>query len=91
MIMETTCTQFSRQRNAVICRTRRACCQVMLANKALRRTPKSPIRYSAELDKLGRCGTPQVIIPWALRGKVTAVHRADNWLEWRRVTVGAKP
>ena len=89
--MATTCTQFSRQRNAVIYQTRRACCQVMLANKALRRTPKSPIRYSAELDKFGRCGVPQVIIPWAMRSNVTAVHRADNWLGWRWVTVGPKP
>ena len=31
------------------------------------------------------------VIPWAMRSNVTAVHRADNWLEWRRVTVGARP
>ena len=31
------------------------------------------------------------VIPWAMRSNVTAVHRADNWLEWRWVTVGAKP
>jgi peptide/nickel transport system substrate-binding protein len=30
------------------------------------------------------------VIPWAMRGNVTAVHRADNWLEWRWVTVGSK-
>jgi len=31
------------------------------------------------------------VIPWAMRSNVTAVHRADNWLEWRWVTVGPKP
>ena len=31
------------------------------------------------------------VIPWAMRSNVTAVHRADNWLEWRWVTVGARP
>ena len=30
------------------------------------------------------------VIPWAMRSNVTAVHRADNWLEWRWVTVAAK-
>jgi peptide/nickel transport system substrate-binding protein len=30
------------------------------------------------------------VIPWAMRSNVSAVHRADNWLEWRWVTVGAK-
>ena len=28
------------------------------------------------------------VIPWAMRSNVTAVHRADNWLEWRWVQVG---
>ena len=28
------------------------------------------------------------VIPWAMRSNVTAVHRADNGLEWRCVTVG---
>ena len=27
------------------------------------------------------------VIPWAVRQNVTAVHRADNWLEWQWVTV----
>ena len=27
-------------------------------------------------------------IPWATRGNVEVVHRADNWLEWAWVTVG---
>ena len=27
------------------------------------------------------------VIPWAMRKNVDAVHRADNWLEWRWVTV----
>ncbi len=27
------------------------------------------------------------VIPWAARQNVEAVHRADNWLEWRWVTV----
>ena len=27
------------------------------------------------------------VIPWAMRSNVDAVHRADNWLEWRWVTV----
>ncbi len=27
------------------------------------------------------------VIPWAARQNVDAVHRADNWLEWRWVTV----
>ncbi|MDB5857416.1 MAG: hypothetical protein JWQ76_1105 [Ramlibacter sp.] len=27
------------------------------------------------------------VIPWAMRKNVEAVHRADNWLEWRWVTV----
>ena len=27
------------------------------------------------------------VIPWAMRRNVEAVHRADNWLEWRWVTV----
>ena len=27
------------------------------------------------------------VIPWAMRTNVEAVHRADNWLEWRWVTV----
>ena len=31
------------------------------------------------------------VIPWAMRSNVTAVHRTDNWLEWRWVAVGAKP
>ncbi len=30
------------------------------------------------------------VIPWAARSNVTVVHRADNWLEWQWVTVGAK-
>ena len=30
------------------------------------------------------------VIPWGMRSNVTAVHRADNWLEWRWVTVGPK-
>lgn len=30
------------------------------------------------------------VIPWAMRSNVNAVHRADNWLEWRWVTVAAK-
>lgn len=30
------------------------------------------------------------MIPWAMRSNVTAVHRPDNWLEWRWVQV-AKP
>jgi len=30
------------------------------------------------------------VIPWAMRSNVTAVHRADNWLEWAWITV-AKP
>ena len=29
-------------------------------------------------------------IPWAARANVSVVHRPDNWLEWRWVTVGAK-
>ncbi len=27
------------------------------------------------------------VIPWAMRSNVDAVHRADNWLEWRWVSV----
>lgn len=27
------------------------------------------------------------VIPWAMRSHVTAVHRADSWLEWRWVAV----
>ncbi len=27
------------------------------------------------------------VIPWGMRANVTAVHRADNWLEWQWVTV----
>jgi peptide/nickel transport system substrate-binding protein len=27
------------------------------------------------------------VIPWAMRRNVEAVHRPDNWLEWRWVTV----
>jgi peptide/nickel transport system substrate-binding protein len=27
------------------------------------------------------------VIPWAMRSNVEAVHRPDNWLEWRWVTV----
>jgi peptide/nickel transport system substrate-binding protein len=27
------------------------------------------------------------VIPWAMRSNVEAVHRADNWLEWRWVTI----
>jgi peptide/nickel transport system substrate-binding protein len=27
------------------------------------------------------------VIPWAARANVNAVHRADNWLEWRWVTI----
>ena len=27
------------------------------------------------------------VIPWSMRSNVTAAHRADNWLEWRWVTV----
>ena len=29
------------------------------------------------------------VIPWAARSNVTVVHRADNWLEWQWVSVGA--
>ena len=29
------------------------------------------------------------VIPWAMRTNVTVVHRADNWLEWQWITVGA--
>lgn len=28
------------------------------------------------------------VIPWAMRSNVEVVHRPDNWLEWRWVTVG---
>ncbi len=31
------------------------------------------------------------VIPWAMRSNINVSHRADNWLEWRWVTVGAKP
>jgi peptide/nickel transport system substrate-binding protein len=31
------------------------------------------------------------VIPWAARSNVNVVHRADNWLEWQWVTVGASP
>jgi len=27
------------------------------------------------------------VIPWAARANVDVVHRADNWLEWRWITV----
>lgn len=27
------------------------------------------------------------VIPWAMRANVDVVHRADNWLEWRWITV----
>ena len=27
------------------------------------------------------------VIPWAARGNVNVVHRADNWLEWQWITV----
>lgn len=27
------------------------------------------------------------VIPWAMRRNVEAVHRADNWLEWRWITI----
>lgn len=27
------------------------------------------------------------VIPWAMRANVDAVHRADNWLEWRWITL----
>ena len=30
------------------------------------------------------------VIPWAARQNVTVTHRADNWLEWSWVSVGAK-
>ena len=30
------------------------------------------------------------VIPWATRSNLTVVHRADNWLEWRWVTVGPR-
>lgn len=30
------------------------------------------------------------VIPWAMRANVTAVHRADNWLEWRWVQMAPK-
>ncbi len=30
------------------------------------------------------------VIPWAMRSNVTAVHRPDNWLEWRWISVGPK-
>ena len=30
------------------------------------------------------------VIPWAARSNVNVVHRADNWLEWQWVTVGAR-
>ncbi|HSV51024.1 MAG TPA: ABC transporter substrate-binding protein [Burkholderiaceae bacterium] len=30
------------------------------------------------------------VIPWATRSNVTAVHRADNWLEWQWVTVAPR-
>jgi peptide/nickel transport system substrate-binding protein len=29
------------------------------------------------------------VIPWAMRSPVQVVHRPDNWLEWRWVTVGS--
>lgn len=30
------------------------------------------------------------VIPWAMRSNVDAVHRPDNWLEWRWITLGPK-
>jgi len=27
------------------------------------------------------------VIPWAARSNVEVAHRADNWLEWRWVSV----
>jgi peptide/nickel transport system substrate-binding protein len=29
-------------------------------------------------------------IPWAARSHIQVVHRPDNWLEWRWITVGPK-
>jgi len=30
------------------------------------------------------------VVPWAARSDVSVVHRADNWLEWRWVSVGKR-
>ena len=30
------------------------------------------------------------VIPWAARQNVNVVHRADNWLEWRWVSIGSR-
>jgi len=30
------------------------------------------------------------VIPWAMRSNISAVHRADNWLEWRWVSIGSR-
>jgi len=27
------------------------------------------------------------VIPWAMRSRVEVVHRPDNWLEWRWVSI----
>ena len=31
------------------------------------------------------------VIPWVTLNNVTAIHRADNWLEWQWVTVSTTP
>ena len=33
----------------------------------------------------------RVNFPWAMRSNVTAVHRADNRVEWSWITIGPKP
>jgi peptide/nickel transport system substrate-binding protein len=49
---------------------------------------KAALREHAEQSP--RIPLHRQVIPWAMRSNVTAAHRADNWLEWRWITLEEK-
>ncbi len=42
-------------------------------------------------DQVNHIPMHRVGIPWAMRSNVTAIHRADNRMEWRWINVAPKP
>ena len=46
--------------------------------------------FKREAEQVHYIPLHRQFIPWAARANVSVVHRPDNWLEWRWVTVGAK-
>jgi len=51
------------------------------------RRSRGSMHFPRAHDQVHHIPLHRQVIPWAMRSNVEAVHRADNWLEWRWVTV----